>query len=95
MKHAITAKVQRQDDLVYIQLPQEFVTLLDKIVHITIKPAYKEQECPACGHEESSLFHLDDRLGSQYAVECCNCGMRGPRATNEAEAVREWNKIGR
>lgn len=53
--------------------------------------------CPYCGKKdaEHKVAVLYDRESQMEHVECDYCGMCGPLAADEEEAVRMWNDLPR
>lgn len=49
--------------------------------------------CPHCGETEIHIFDSDG--GLIFFTVCSNCGMRGPEALKEDEAVSSWNSLPR
>lgn len=56
---------------------------------------YKAKLCPKCKDKMRRLVidDNDNRGGKRYAVQCHGCGISGPVAHNEAEAVSLWNEF--
>jgi Lar family restriction alleviation protein len=54
---------------------------------------YVVRECPNCGKSAGvlTLHSFDDTTSNRYKVGCHECGVRGPIATEEGEAIDKWN----
>ena len=61
-----------------------------------MKEMSPDEPCPYC---DSKVFGKDDRLllgmGTEVAVMCMKCGVRGPWAKNWNLAVMQWDTLPR
>ncbi len=59
---------------------------------ISVKKEVKGKKCPFCNADERILSVSRKGFDIGYSkIECLGCGMSGPDAKNEAEAVMLWN----
>ena len=59
---------------------------------INVKKEVKVKNCPFCNADEKILSIMNKGFDIGHSkIECRVCGMSGPDATNEAEAVMLWN----
>jgi hypothetical protein len=66
--------------------------LLDDIIECIKDSAAKvAQRCPVCDCKTK----MDINVDNNYYVYCCNtdCGMSGPNAETEEEAIVKWNRL--
>ena len=45
------------------------------------------ESCPFCTKKDISIYDDD----GSYAVECKNCGAKGPKSASEINAIASWN----
>ena len=48
--------------------------------------------CPFCSHSRAHLVEVPDQPALTYAIQCGQCGTRGPLQPRQQRAIDKWNE---